>query len=195
MIGRRMKAVLVVLIVVAIGAGGFGLYVGLDGDDERERAEAAANEYAAWVGPAASASSGSRTECEASNVEQLPDGTWRFRLDCGEGSRCLALDLEQFRVVRDGLYVGGTVDGVTQAPCSADLWTRDQAAQRLARSAWARDRKARFISCTVLGEDRYAAEAMQYAKGFGCRYGTPRGEGYVEIRTTGADTFEIEPSR
>jgi hypothetical protein len=84
---------------------------------------------------------------------------------------------------------------VTQAPCSADLWTREQAAEHLAQSVWARGRKARFISCTVLGENRYAAAATLYAKGYGCRYDSPRGEGYVEIRTTGADTFEIELSR
>jgi hypothetical protein len=190
-----MKALVVVLVVAALAAGAFALYAWRDRDDERRRAEAAAKEYAAWNTRIASASAGPSSTCEARQVEPLLDETWRVHLACGESTRCFAIDLEQYRLTRDGLYVSGQVDGVTRVACSADLWTRDQAAEHLAQSAWARERRARFISCTVPGEDRYAAEATLYAKSFGCRYDSPRGEGYVEFRTTGADTFEIEPSR
>jgi hypothetical protein len=67
-------------------------------------------------------------------------------------------------------------------------WTPQEAAQRLVESNWAKQQKARFFSCAGPGEMRYAP----YINRLGCRYSSPRGDGYVLIRTTGADTFEIE---
>jgi hypothetical protein len=182
-----VKAVAAVLVVFASLAVVFGAYRWTRGDDERDRAEAAANEFAAYFGRAA------EVKCDSSKLEPLPDDSWRFHLACGDrGSRCLAVDLDQFRVTRkDSLYVAGNVEGVTDVRCSADSWTPREAAQRLVESPWARQRKARFISCTGPAEMRYAP----YNNRFGCRYSSPRGDGYILIHTTGADTFEIESKR
>jgi len=181
-----MKALVAGLVVIAVIGAAFGIYRWQSGDDERDGAEAATEEFAAYFSRTAGAS------CESSRLEPLADNLWRFHLDCGQGSRCLAVDLERYHLTRkNSMYVGGDVEGVTDVRCSPDSWTPQEAAQRLAQSQWARQRKARFISCTGPGERRYAP----YNNRFGCRYSSPRGDGYVLIRTSGGETFEIEANR
>jgi hypothetical protein len=178
-----MKAALAVLVGIVILAAAFGLYRWrAGGDAQQERAEAAAAEFAAYFGRAA------QTSCKVSELVQLPNGLWRFRLDCGQGSRCMALDLDRFRATtRDSIYVGGTVEGVADAPCAPNLWLAQDAARRLEASAWARGRNARFFSCAGRREQRYE----MFTDRFGCRYSARGGDGYVVIQTTGPDTFEI----
>jgi hypothetical protein len=181
-----MKALVAALVALVVVAAGFGVYRMTSGDEERDRARAAADEFAVYVSRAADG------QCEASELHQLPNDLWRFRFDCGSGSRCMALDLERFRATRnDSVYVGGNVEGVEDIRCTPDSWTPREAAQRLVESEWARRRKARFFSCGGPGELRYAP----YNNRFGCRYSSPRGDGYVLIRTTGADTFEVESTQ
>jgi hypothetical protein len=62
---------------------------------------------------------------------------------------------------------------------------------RTISGAFGSSRRARFFSCGGPGELRYAP----YNNRFGCRYSSPRGDGYVLIRTTGADTFEVESTQ
>jgi hypothetical protein len=179
-----MKALAAALVAFVAVAAGFGVYRLTSGDGERDRAQAAADEFAVYFSRAAGA------KCDSSRLEALPDGLWRFHLGCtGGGSRCMALDLERFRATRnDSVYVSGNVEGVTDMRCAPDSWTPREAAQRLVESEWAKQRKARFFSCGGPGELRYTP----YSNRFGCRYSSPRGDGYVLIRTTGADTFEVE---
>jgi hypothetical protein len=179
------KAVMALLAGVVITAGGVGLYVWLDQPSERDRAEEAADEFAVYFGRAGGG------KCEASKLEPLADeGAWRFHLDCGRGSRCLALDLDEFTTIPPGMHVAGSVEGVTNSPCGPESWTASEAGERLQKSEWASERQAKFISCTPRGENPYAA----YASRFGCRYSTPQGDGFVVIRATGADSFEVESS-
>jgi hypothetical protein len=112
---RVMKALVAGLVVIAVIGAAFGIYRWQSGDDERDGAEAATEEFAAYFSRTAGAS------CESSQLEQLPDGSWRFHLDCGQGSRCLAVDLERYHLTRkNSIYVGGDVEGVTDVRCSPD---------------------------------------------------------------------------
>jgi hypothetical protein len=222
-----MKAVVAAVVGVLIAAGSFALYRWLDEDEERARAEAALNTYCFTVVPCgdgrgarplpAVARTG-RGPCVTSELAPIRNSdVWRFRITCGRGSHCEAIDLENFRATRNhSVYVGASADGVTTIPCSADDWTARQAASRLERSSWARARKARFFSCLpatavavahrewVLGREtggrpfsrwEQLALTTPYWNRFGCNYIKPRGHGYVVIRTTGPDTFKMETSR
>lgn len=177
------KAAMALLVGVVIAGSGVGLYVWLDGPSERDRAEEAADEFAAYFSRAAAA------KCDASQLEPLADeGSWLFHLDCGQGSRCLALDLDEFTKIPPGMYVSGSVEGVSNSPCGPESWTASDAGRRLQNSQWAVQRQAKFISCTPRGKNRYAL----YASRFRCRYSTPQGDRRVDIRATGADSLEIE---
>jgi hypothetical protein len=181
-----MKAIVVVVVGFTILALSFGIYRWASDDKERARAEAAAEEFAAYCTRAAN------EKCEVSQLEQVAPDRWRFHFGPpGRANRCLLLDLNEFRATRkDSIYVGGNVEGVRDTPCRTDLWLPQDAASRVERSAWARDRKARFFSCAGRANERYA----MYVDRFGCRFSSPRGDGYVVIRTTGPDTFEVESS-
>ena len=86
-----MKAVVAVFGAVAVLAAGFGIYSWLSGDEERDRAEAAAQELTDWC-----RSSGG--QCDVIRVEPISDGFWRFHIrERAGGSRCVAVDLENFR--------------------------------------------------------------------------------------------------
>jgi hypothetical protein len=222
-----MKAVAAVFVGVLIAAGSVALYRWLDEDKERVRAEAALSTYCFTFAPCGDDGGGGeplpavargRGSCVTSELAAIRDSdVWRFRITCGRGSHCEAIDLENFHATRnDSVYVGASADGVTPIPCSADEWTARQAARRLERSSWARAQKARFFSCLpatavavayrewALGRQtggrpfsrwEQLALTTSYWNRFGCNYIKPRGEGYALIRTTGPDTFKIEPSR
>lgn len=178
-----MKALVAVVGILAILAGGFGVYRWLSSDDDhaRERAEAAAREIDRRC----------RQGCEVFRVERVSDRFWRLHMRyTGSPVLCRMLDLDEYRVTkRDSLYVGGAVYGVSDpTPCADDLWTGPHLSRRLEQSSWARERKARFFSCHATNPDQPST-----ARRFGCRYSSPRGDGYVVIRTTGP-TFEVESS-
>jgi hypothetical protein len=147
-----MKALVAALVALVVGAAGFGVYRLTAGDEERDRAQAAIKEFAAFCTRAAT------TKCEVSSLERIAPNRWRFRFgQPRQTSRCLALDLEEFRVTRnDSVYVGGNVEGVTDMRCTPDSWTPREAAQRLVESTWAKQRNARFFSCGGPGEMRYS---------------------------------------
>jgi hypothetical protein len=175
-----MRVIAGVFVGLAIVAGGVGVYRWLSGDDDhsRERAEAAAREIDTRC----------QHRCDVVRLERVSDRFWRLHTRYG-GSPilCMMLDLDEYRVAkRDSVYVGGAVYGISDTPCADDIWTGQDLSRRLEESSWARERKARFFSCHSVppGEPN--------ARRFGCRYSTPRGDGYVKVRTTGPDTFEVE---
>jgi hypothetical protein len=208
-----MRAIVGVFIGLAIVAGGFGVYRWLSGDDERDRAEDAAAKYSAfgkkrcdaeraenaslpiWKPPGARKKLDEMTaECkrpyDVLRIEPSRDNIWLLHVrDAEEGTRCMELDLTQFRVVeKSSLYVGGTVEGLSDAPCGPEWWTADQATQVLSSSQWARERKASLVSC--LGEAGSPGRSMYFQR-FTCRYSTSDGDDAVTLRTTRADTFDI----
>src|SRR5215212_8334022 len=77
---RNVKVVAAVLVVFASLAVVFGAYRWTRGDDERDRAEAATNEFAAYFGRAA------EVKCDSSKLEPLPDDSWRFTLLAATGA-------------------------------------------------------------------------------------------------------------
>jgi hypothetical protein len=182
-----MKAVVAVLVGVVILAAGFGIYRWQSGDDERGRAEAAARAMEAYC-----RRQGAR--CEVLRVEPISDGVWRLRYAArfGRPDRCSALDLDKFRVTKDhSLYVGGTIEGTSEIPCGPEEWTVEDVVSRLGASVWARERRADVVACR--GRDKWRGST--YARRFVCSYGSPRGDGFVGLATTGADTFAIEAAR
>jgi hypothetical protein len=216
-----MRTIVGVLVGLAIVAGGFGVYRWLSGDDARDRAEAAAAEYSAYGTKrcdAERAEKASRSiwprklldemtaECkrpyDVLRLEPVTDNSWLLQVrDAEKGTRCIELDLARFHVVEESsVYVGGTVEGLSDAPCGPEWWTAEQATEVLSSSQWARERKARLVSC--LGEGglpgRPTAEIspgtprpVPYFQRFTCRYSSPDGDGVATLRTTGADTFDI----
>lgn len=219
-----MKAVAAVGVALALLAGGLGVYRWLSGDEERDRAEAAAEEYSSFgrkrcdAERAEKAASGSwpgtrgrkllnemTAECKRPyDVLRIEPGTtenaWLLRVRAEQGTRCMELDLAKFRVVeKSSLYVDGTVEGLSDAPCGPDWWTAEQATQVLSSSQWARERQARLVSClgegggprrrTVISPG--TPQPVPYFQRFTCRYSTSNGDGAVTLRTTGVDTFAI----
>lgn len=208
-----MKAVAAVVVALALLAGGFAAYRWFGGDDERDRAEAAAAEYSAygtkrcdteraekaslsiWQTPGAKKMLDEMTaECkrpyEVRRLEPVRGNIWLLLVrDAEEGTRCMELDLARFQVIEESsVYVGGTVEGLSDAPCGPEWWTADQATQALNGSPWARERRARLVSC--LGE-RGSPGRSRYFQRFTCRYSSPEGDGVVTLRTTGGTTFDI----
>lgn len=180
-----MKAIVAVLLGLAILAGGFGVYRWVSGDDDdRGRAESAAQELTEWC-------RNSGGQCDVTRVEPISDGFWRFHIrDPVGGSRCTAVDLEHFRAsATDSIYVGGTVEGIADAACSPEWWMSDDAVRRLRNSAWAAKRKAAVISCSGRGG---SPGRSWYFRRFRCRYSSASGDRFVNIETTGSDTFEIK---
>jgi hypothetical protein len=179
-----MKASVAVLVGLAILAAGFGLHRWLGDDEERARAEAAGQEMAAFC-------RGRDTRCDVIRLDRISEGVWRFHLREEAGDRCATIKLDEFHVSStDSVYVGGTIDGWAETACGPEWWTGRDATRRLQESTWARDRKAELVGC-------YSAEnvgASIYQRRFRCRYSHPGGDGLVVFRTTGPDTFAIEPS-
>jgi hypothetical protein len=178
-----MKAAVAVLVGIVLLAAGFGIYRWLSEDEERARAEAAAEELTAFC----------KGRCDVVRVEPISGDLWRFHVrDPVGGSRCMAVDLDHFRVSKtDSIYVGGSVDGVSDTACSVEWWMPDQAERRLNESAWGTERKAELIHCAGRGG---SPGRSYYFRQFRCRYSYPSGEGTVLLATTGADTFELQPS-
>jgi hypothetical protein len=182
-----MRTVVAALVGVAILAGGFGVYYWLSGDDERARAEAAAQATEAYCRR-------NKTRCDVLRIEPISDGVWRLRFAArfGRPARCSALDLDTFRVTeRHSVEVGGTIEGTRPIACGPEEWTAEDAVRRLDASAWASKRRADVVSCR--GRDKWRGST--YARRFVCSYGSPRGDGLVGLATTGADTFAIEAAR
>jgi hypothetical protein len=180
-----MRAVVAVLLGLALLAAGFGVYRWLDDDEERARAETAAEELAAFCRHNGS-------PCDVVRIERISSGMWRFHVrDPVGGTRCMAVELENFRAsTTDSIYVGGSTEGVTDTACGPEWWASEDAAARLEDSPWALERKARSISCA--GEGGSPGRSW-YFRRFDCRYYSPSGGGNVVLTTTGATTFELEP--
>jgi hypothetical protein len=195
-----MRAVVAVLVGVAMLAGGFGAYYWLSGDEERERAETAAREYSVFGAERCDRQPERRkAECKAAydvlRIDRIAHNVWRFHVrEPHYGSRCMAVDLEQFHVSRESsIYVGGTVDGLSDTPCGPEWWTHDDAQRRFEDSSWARERKARLVSCPPV--EGAGSPNSQYFRRFRCRYISAAGDGVVTLTPTGPDTFEIARSR
>jgi hypothetical protein len=208
-----VKAVAAVVVALALLAGGFAAYRWLSGDDERDRAEAAAAEYSAfgkqrcdarhaerlalpiWQTPGARKKLDEETTLckqpyDVLRIEQVDGDIWRFHVrDPGaDGQRCMEVDLAHFDVVRkSSVYVGGTVEGLSDTPCGLDWWTPEYATRLLTDSSWAKERKAELIACSGDG----SLGRSQYYRRFTCRYSTGRSDYTVTLRTTGVDTFDI----
>jgi hypothetical protein len=178
-----MKAAVAVLVGLAILATGFGAYRLLGDDEERVRAESAAEELVAFCKQ-------SGTPCDVLKVDRASGERWLLHVrDSVGGKRCLELDVEQFRAsTSDSIYVGGSVDGVTDAPCGPEWWRPDEAERRLAASNWARKHRATLVSCTGTGG---SPGRSWYFRRFRCRYSHSHGDHVVLLVTRGQDTFEI----
>ena len=179
-----MKALAAVLAGLAILAAGFGVYRWLDEDEERARAETAAEQLAAFCRH-------NGTPCDVQRIERVSSGIWRFHVrDPVGGNRCMAVELENFRAsTTDSIYVGGSTEGVTDTACGPQWWLSQDAARRLEQSGWALDHKAGSISC---GGEGGSPARSAYFRRFTCRYSSPDGDGSVLLSTTGPDTFELE---
>jgi hypothetical protein len=178
-----MKAIVAVLAGVVILAAGVGVYRWMSGDEERARAESAAEQLTAFC----------KGRCDVIRVEPMSGNLWRFHVrDPVGGSRCMAVDLEEFRVsTNDSVYVGGSVEGTADTACGPDWWNPQDAERRLADSPWAKERKAELISCAGRGG---SPGRSYYFRRFRCRYSHPGGDGIVLLATMGPATFELEPS-
>jgi hypothetical protein len=216
-----VKAIVGVLIGLAILAGGFGVYRLLSGDDERDRAEAAAADYSAfgrkrcddrrarnlklaqWQTPGARKLLDEMTaECkrpyEVRQIEQIDTGLWRFHVREEEDGapRCLEVDLAEFHVsARDSVYAEGTVNGLSDTACGPEWWTPEYATNVLRDSTWARKHEATLVSCAGVGRtpflDRASPGRVFYYRRFICRYSIGRSAHAVTLRTTGGTTFDI----
>jgi hypothetical protein len=208
-----MRTVVAALVGVAILAGVFGTYFWLSGDEEHDRAEAAAKEYSAfgrqrcdarrverlalpiWQTPGARKKLEEETALckqpyDVLGIEQVSGDIWRFHVrDPGaDGKRCMEVDLAHFHVSRESIDVGGTVEGLSDAPCGPEWWTMEYAARLLTGSSWARERKAELIACGGEG----SMGRSQYYRRFRCRYSSPDGDNIVLLETTGPATYEIK---
>lgn len=182
-----MKAVVAVLVGLAILAAGFGVYRWLDDDEERARAEKAAAELTTFCRHGGN-------PCDVHKIERISSGTWRFHLrDPVGGNRCVEIDLVNFRAsTTDSIYVGGSTEGVADTACGPEWWRSEDAAWRLEASSWARERKATSISCAGEGG---SPGRSSYFRRFDCRYDSSSGAGNVVLRTTDANTYELEGTR
>jgi hypothetical protein len=191
-----MRAVVAALVAVALLFGGFAAYRSLSGDEERERAEAAAREYSRFGKERCDRQPATRrAECEETyavrRIDRIAPNLWRFHVrEPHFGSRCMAVDLDQFHVARESsIYVGGTVEGLSDTPCGPEWWTHDDAQRRFEDSTWARERKARLASCSAV--EGAGSPNSQYFRRFRCRYISAAGDGTVTLTPTGPDTFEV----
>lgn len=216
-----MRAIVGVLIGLAPVAGGFGVYRWLSGEDERDRAEAAAQKYSAfgvkrcndrrardlkhWQTPGARKLLDERTaECkrpyEVRQIEQIDTGLWRFHVREEEGGapRCLQVQLAQFHVsARSSVYAEGNAEGVSDTACGPEWWTPEYATEIFSESSLARERRAQLVSCAGEGTTTITRQLQQiqgrtfYYRRFICRYSTGRTDHAVNLRTTSGTRFDI----
>jgi hypothetical protein len=191
-----MRVVVAVLGGLAILAGAFGLYRWQSGDDERGKAETAAKDLSAYC-------KRQGAQCEVARVERISDDVWRFHIRKPDGGTgCADTDLSKFSATaNDSTFVGGNIEGVAVVACGPEWWTSSEAASRLEKSAWAKERNASLVTCLPLGEtdERVRAAPVMFVAGFNrrfrCRYSVPGGDGVVTFATAGSQSFEVESSR
>jgi hypothetical protein len=111
---------LTVLVVVAGAVAGFGIYAfgwreDNDGSNERARAMLYAQEVGQWVENGCGEEDCDVDEAVVLRIEPVADGLWRARLRFAPSTnvRCVAIDLEHFRMASNGT----TFHGAARVEC------------------------------------------------------------------------------